>query len=52
MTKENKSFRNGMYALLLFLLVAYIGYKVWHLSLAIEMLQGQEVEVQYGQPAK
>lgn len=52
MTEENKSFRNLMYIMIFTLLLSYIGYKFWHVSLALNAFEGQEVDTQYGQPAK
>ena len=52
MTTENKSFRNLMYVMMFALLVSYIGYKFWHVSLALDAFEGQEIDIQHGQPAK
>ncbi len=52
MTEENKNFRNIMYGLMIALLLTYVGYKAWHLSLAMEMFEGQGIVIQQGQPAK
>ena len=52
MTEKNKSFRNLMYIMIFALLLSYSGYKFWHVSLALKAFEGQEIDVQYGQPAK
>lgn len=44
LTEEDPRFRRNMYLLILFLLVGYIGFKAWHLSVAFEAWGNQPLE--------
>jgi len=42
--EENPRFRKAMYLLILALLAGYLGFKAWHLSVAFEAWDGQELD--------
>ncbi len=42
--EENPRFRRAMYLIIMVLLVGYIGFKAWHLSMAFEAWEGQAIE--------
>lgn len=42
--EKEPQFRNKMFALIGFLLVAYIGIKSWHVMIAVDAYQGQVLE--------
>jgi cell division protein FtsB len=41
--EENPRFRRAMYLMLLLLLIGYIGFKAWHLSMAFGAWEGQAI---------
>lgn len=42
--EEDPKFRRAMYLLILMLLAGYIGFKVWHLSVAFEVWGNQPLD--------
>ena len=42
--EENPRFRRMMYLLMLALLLGYLGFKGWHLSIAFEAFKDQPLE--------
>lgn len=50
--EEDPRFRRNMYLLILCLLVGYIGFKAWHLSVAFEAWGNQPLEGEVAGAAK
>ncbi|MFY0681651.1 MAG: hypothetical protein JXR13_13845 [Thalassovita sp.] len=43
-TEDNPRFRRAMYLMIMFLVLGYLGFKAWHLSMAFGAWEGQMIQ--------